>query len=528
MNKKIKTSFLAAFLLAMVACTNSIPDSTNKNGLEPLPAKENFQDLDKEYTFTTKDLTGSYLLRKLEKWMDTGNQPSNPNGPKLLKEVLYARYKYSGLFCSVMEENRALWENIKVVSEISDREAIDPGFQAFIEGCAPNTHGEFQVNTYTTNNQNFPATAMDNNGNFVIVWEGSGAGDNNGVFARKYNNTGHPLGSVFLVNTTTFRSQVNADIAMDNNGDFVVVWDSYQDGLRNNIYAQRYHSDGSRAGSEFIANTLSTSSQSTPTVAMDDDGDFVIAWASNREGDQGIYAQRYYSDGTPNGSDFHVNTYTISSQSRPRAAMDSDGDFVITWTSINQEFYGSNYGVYAQRYDSNGTPSPQGEFLVNTRTTAGQGIQAVAMDGDGDFVVTWQSDYQDGNNTGVFAQRFNSSGGTAGSEFLVNSNTIQRQYQPAVAMDNNGDFVITWESYQQDGSGFGIYAQRYNSDGSKPLTNGSEFQVNFYTFSDQSDTAIAMNSSGQFVIAWDSFKVEGNFDLGVSAKKFNTDGSAVE
>ena len=42
-------------------------------------------------------------------------------------------------------------------------------------------------------------------------------------------------------------------------------------------------------------------------------------------------------------------------------------------------------------------------------------------------------------------------------------------------MDEDGDFIIVWESKNQDGSGSGVFAQRYNNDGS---TNGSEFKIN--------------------------------------------------
>src|SRR5690606_36401463 len=58
-----------------------------------------------------------------------------------------------------------------------------------------------------------------------------------------------------------------------------------------------------------------------------------------------------------------VNTYTTNFQRRPAVAMDSDGDFVVTWTSTYQD--GSGYGVYGQRYDMNGN-ALGGEFRVNT------------------------------------------------------------------------------------------------------------------------------------------------------------------
>jgi uncharacterized repeat protein (TIGR01451 family) len=85
---------------------------------------------------------------------------------------------------------------------------------------------------------------------------------------------------------------------------------------------------------------------------MDDGGDFVVAWDSyEQEGvgyESGVYGQRYDGDGTPAGDEFHVNTYTTEAQERPRVAMDATGDFVIVWESHGQDEDGA--GVYAQRY----------------------------------------------------------------------------------------------------------------------------------------------------------------------------------
>jgi hypothetical protein len=92
------------------------------------------------------------------------------------------------------------------------------------------------------------------------------------------------------------------------------------------------------------------------------------------------------------------------------------------------------------------------EFLVNSYTIKNQEYPSVAMDGDGDFVVAWQSFTQDGSDHGVYAQRYDSNGNPQGSEFRVNTHTIGNQLYPSVAIDTDGDFVVAWQSYGQDGS----------------------------------------------------------------------------
>ena len=83
------------------------------------------------------------------------------------------------------------------------------------------------------------------------------------------------------------------------------------------------------------------------------------------------------------------------------------------------------------------------------------------MAADGDFVVAWSSNTQDGSNTGVFGRRFSSAGFPLANEFQINTYTNSYQHFPAVDADASGDFVVAWHSAAQDGSHYGIFAQRF-------------------------------------------------------------------
>jgi len=360
---------------------------------------------------------------------------------------------------------------------------------------------EFRVNTHTTRNQRFPAVAMAASGNFVITWDSQPAGSEYDVYAQRYDRRGNPLGSEFQVNTYTADHQWASAVAMDASGNFVITWASHQqDGSDWGVYAQRYDRRGNRLGSEFQVNTYTTSHQSAPAVAMDASGNFVITWHSYQQDGSGygVYAQRYDRRGNRLGSEFQVNTYTADHQAAPAAAIDASGNFVITWHSHKQ--VGCRYDIYAQRYDRTGNPLGS-EFQVNTFTIRMQYRPAVAMAASGNFVITWDSQRHVGSDYCVYAQRYDRRGSPLGSEFQVNTYTADRQVAPAAAMAASGNFVITWESYQQDGSDYGVYAQRYDRRGNRL---GSEFQVNTFTTRNQSAPAAAMDASGNFVITWHS------------------------
>ena len=69
-----------------------------------------------------------------------------------------------------------------------------------------------------------------------------------------------------------------------------------------------------------------------------------------------------------------------------------------------------------------------GEFQVNARTTGSQSLPSIAVEADGDFIVTW-SDY-DGYGVGIFAHRFNSAGVRQGLQFQVNTLTARPSTDP--------------------------------------------------------------------------------------------------
>ncbi|MGB5175706.1 MAG: hypothetical protein WBQ30_13290, partial [Thermoanaerobaculia bacterium] len=174
--------------------------------------------------------------------------------------------------------------------------------------------GEFQVNTYTDRGQYFPAVASDPEGNFVVVWQSFGSSgtdsSNFSIQGQRYDSDGSPIGGEFQVNTYTSNRQEFASVAVDGAGAFVVVWASSgsdgTDSAGSSIQGRRYSSDGMAIGGEFQVNTYTTSFQTAPAVATDPVGRFVVVWGSL--GSSGtdfsvssVQGQRYDSDGAAIG-----------------------------------------------------------------------------------------------------------------------------------------------------------------------------------------------------------------------------------
>ena len=163
-------------------------------------------------------------------------------------------------------------------------------------------------------------------------------------------------------------------------------------------------------------------------------------------------------------------------------------------------------------------------FQVNTRDSRSHEYPNIAILKDDGFVVSYS--IEDGWNTGIFAQRYDINGNTIGKEVRVNTYIYDAQTNSEIAALNDGGYVITWQSFDQDdGEGQwtdGIYAQRYNADDSK---YGNEFQVNTYTDGDQSYPSISAFNDGGFVIAWRSEDPLNSHNDKVYVKYYNADGS---
>src|SRR6185503_19698871 len=209
-------------------------------------------------------------------------------------------------------------------------------------------------------------------------------------------------------------------VAADINGNFVVVWSGYGPDKGLGVSGQLFDAFGVPQGVEFQVNTYTTGAQRAPVVTSEPSGNFVVVWHSDAQDGSayGIFGQRFAASGARQGGEFHVSSFTTGNQSSPRVASDAGGNFVVVWTGQGQD--GNNYGVFGRRFDATGAPQGS-EFQVNTYTTGLQASPSVAADEDGTFEVVWTT-VQDGSYD-IFGQRFDAAGVRQGSEFRVNSYT---------------------------------------------------------------------------------------------------------
>ena len=336
--------------------------------------------------------------------------------------------------------------------------------------------GEFGINTTTIDNQTAPDVAMNDSGSFIVTWHGQGI-DVEDIFARFFEPNGQPLDIEFQVNSYTASEQLNPSVAMNNDGNSVIVWESRNvpaDLEKRSIRGQLYDSLGAAVGPEFNVNDPNTTGNyRNADVAMYSNSEFTVVWLKDSS-TKSLWARNFDSHGSSPYRNSQVNVTNFTSLTQPSIAIDSAGGYVIAWDGHQITYTEDN--IYIRRY--HWSHAPIDPCIINTYKTGAQTNPSIAMSSDGRFVVVWQSETETAADAlDVFGQRFEAQGENigdtifTGGQFLINTYTVDDQKFPSVAISDNGGFVTVWQSDEQDGSGSGIFAQSGPKAGSADFTD---------------------------------------------------------
>jgi hypothetical protein len=374
---------------------------------------------------------------------------------------------------------------------------------------------EFLVNTTLDSTQRDPQIARDGSGNSVVVWksvtqvDSASKGD---LYLQFFDPSDQRIGSETLINTVTAGDQDKPAIAMNTNGDLIVVWASYTGFSEIYDIKGRLYKNRLPAGDEFLINTTVQYTQTNPAVAINDAGQFVVTWDSwfQDGSDKGVFAQRFDASGVPLGSEFQINTTTAYSQTKPSVKYFPDGKFVVTWESWKQDLATpSGYGLIGRIFNADGTPV-SGEFQINTYTNDYQWFGDIEVFEDNTFVVAWCSWAQDGDEGGIYVQRFDQSGTKVGSETLVNKSTANYQWLPKVVRTTGKDFAVVWSSWKQDGSREGIYVTLFDSTA---RAVSFETRVNETTYNFQWEPDMVSTGGDELLFVWSSWSLGNDYDI---------------
>lgn len=411
---------------------------------------------------------------------------------------------------------------------------------------------ETQTNFLTPTTMNRAQSAIDADGNTVVVWSMADASaadtTGQGVYYRRFDKNGIALNAAdVLVNTSTTGDQQNPVVAMDENGNFIVVWEGAGNvlgqGDAEGVFLQAFQADGTAVGGEIRVNSSITDNQNTPTIGLDYDGPdsatrFVIGWRGFVAGfDYNLYYQLFDADFTQTASapgmvGSETTAYTTTEiETVTGATMNNLGEFALVWSQDNGagtvNFY---YTILAQ--DGSILVS---KTLLNSETSGA--TPSVATDkmprpslddpNGRSFIFTYGDS---SNNLYVIRQACtdpNTSNGTDtdvtcsqdGSKLIINDATVALS-KPSVSADYLGNFTVAWEETGSDGSGTGIMSQSFNYQGKRIDQN---VNVNTTIIGDQSSASVAMNTDGFYLISFEDVSNNDNLFQNYITEIFKTD-----
>jgi hypothetical protein len=243
--------------------------------------------------------------------------------------------------------------------------------------------GELYVNTYTQNDQCFPAAAPLPDGGFAVCWQSFGqtGWSDYHIFAQMFDKTGKKIGKEFKVDTWFPGS--DPDIASLSANGFIICWA----GTDANIYGQVFDSSGKKKGVEFMINTYTGGMQIDPHVSSLANG-FIVCWEGFGQISSGpnIFAQTYDEYGVKSGDEFQVNADEKGDLSRPRIASLPNGGAIITWEKTYwAAYYESTQG---QLIDSSGKKKQKEFFIVKQEPYTEISITSLYKEA---FFLTWAS-----------------------------------------------------------------------------------------------------------------------------------------
>ena len=314
-------------------------------------------------------------------------------------------------------------------------------------------------------------------------------------------------------------TQQSATSVTDGAGGAIVTWQDSRSGT-NHIYAQCISADGTPLWTaNGVAICTATNDQFVPTIVSDGAGGAIVAWHDSRSGNFDIYAQKISGVGAVQWTADGVALCTATdNQGSPAIASDGAGGAIVTWQDFRS---GTNNDIYAQRISAVGTPMWTANGVALCTAAGHQYYPVMVSDGAGGAIVAWY-DYRDYGSTGsdIYAQKISAIGAvqwTANGTALCTA--IGHQLYPAIVSDGAGGSIVTWQDSRSSGD-WDIYTQRISTTGSVPWAADG---VALCTIAgSQLWPTIVADGAGGAIVNWEEYR---NGDSDIYSQGISTDGT---
>ena len=350
-----------------------------------------------------------------------------------------------------------------------------------------------------------PDAAVDFRGRKIFVWSESMGISSQEIALRIFDEENSSLVDPVQVNTLTLNTQDLPRVAVQADGSFLVIWQSAEppnpeDNFERKLVRSRaYNADGSTNGGEQLFSTLQSlqAGDISADVAALTGGGYVVVWQSSQSNgtDSGISIQGRLvnADGTPNGSQFQVNSTLSEREEDCSVTGMTDGGFFVAW---------SRPEIHGRRFQANATPVGDDIQVSTLALNVLRDETKVATADDGRMMVVWTDVDELENSTEIRGRILSSTASPLGSDFRINSLITETQDWPGVGGFGNNFFVV-WASDTSTGDDIepSSIEGRIVSQVNQFVT--PQFQVNQWTEDTQSFPGIS-GYQGRIAVGWRS------------------------
>lgn len=399
---------------------------------------------------------------------------------------------------------------------------------------------ELQVNTNNLSQLHHPTAAFDGAGHSLVVWEN----DLLGVRGRLYDNAGKPLGGELSLVANASWSVLpgiapvtfhrDPTVVFLPSGNFLLAWAEEQGILEWQVYfenlqvhsreivVQLFNLNGKALSSPVTISSGGIGLKSLPRLAVRATGDVVAAWMSTYgatatpAAELGVFTRQLSKTGQPTGAQTRVDAVSGAIGSTPALAVDPDGSYLIAWTS-QKGTDTFNTAVYGRVFAASGAPLAA-PFALTAGAVGPQGRSTVANDGQGSYLVAWQSYFNDIWHARVDGQIVSKAGGLLGKVQTISTGAGKNwaEVAPSASVAPNGTFVLVWMEYNT-WFPVGMAGVQVDRSGA-PL--GSQVWINTQQIGSQTRTALATDGSGHYLSPYEGFQDAST--VGILARYFDS------
>jgi RNA polymerase sigma factor (sigma-70 family) len=272
-----------------------------------------------------------------------------------------------------------------------------------------------------------PDVALDDSGDGFAVWQRfDGA---NFRVQVAYRSAGGSFGSAQTLSTPGYPAMA-PKIAVNGQGDAVALWQQWNSGSNGVTYAAYRPAGGAFGAAQMLSDPAHSASGAR--VAIDEQGNVFAAWTA----DDGVNYRAYVAYRPAGGSFGAAQAVSAPGNhaQNPVVAVDDQGDALVAW----QRSDGSNERTQAAY-------RPAGGSFGAPETLSAAGADApnpeVQMNADGNAIVVWgRGDY----TNRLVQTAYRPAGGSFGTVETI-SDPGENVYNWHAAIDGRGNSVAVWE-----------------------------------------------------------------------------------